>query len=57
MALNRLENHKGKKKHTTYVIVISKVIQCLMPMVLFRALVTCSCEAYQGIYVSSLYFR
>lgn len=33
MALNGLENHKGKKKHTTLLIVISKAIQCPMPMV------------------------
>ena len=33
MALNGLENHNGKKKHTTLLIVISKAIQCPMPMV------------------------
>lgn len=33
MALNGLENHKGKKKHTTLLFVVSKAIQCPMPIV------------------------
>lgn len=50
MALNGLENHKGKKKHNSF----NRYLEgYTMSNADGRALVTCTCEAYHGIIPAS----